>query len=337
MPLLSHDLPPLSVAGNRIADAGTGEPVLLRGVNRSGLEYSSPEGAGSLQNAGITEAEWDQIVTVWKANVIRIPFNQDWASERPGYDAEPYLAALDAVIEMSARRGAYTILDLEWLDATTPRGRNSNGSINFVPALPDAISLQLWRQLASRYRDEPAVLFDILNEPHEPLPDDRTPLWTIDASGTLAPLPRRRVTLAEWQPWAVQLALAIRSQHPDALLLVSGLNWGYDLSSYPIADLDNVVYSTHVYPNKGRRWDRSFGDLAERFPVFVGEWGGSDGDLAWGHSLLQYMSDHQLGWAAWSWCDHPRLIEPASSYQPTRFGSLVQEALQSLSEPITTS
>jgi len=53
---LSHNLPPLITSGNRILSAGTGTPVLLRGLNRSGMEYSEPSEAGFLGAAGLTEA-----------------------------------------------------------------------------------------------------------------------------------------------------------------------------------------------------------------------------------------------------------------------------------------
>jgi hypothetical protein len=48
---LSHGLPELATSGNRIIDADSGEPVLLRGVNRSGLEYTDPTAAGFLAAA----------------------------------------------------------------------------------------------------------------------------------------------------------------------------------------------------------------------------------------------------------------------------------------------
>jgi aryl-phospho-beta-D-glucosidase BglC (GH1 family) len=306
-------LPRLKTAGNRIVDAATLAPVRLRGVNRSGLEYSEPSAPGSLARAGITEADIDEMVTSWGAGIIRLPFNQDWALARAGYDPEPYLSALDFVIENAAKRGVYTLLDLQWLDAKQPHGKNSDGSPNFVPALPNENSPELWRQLAGRYRDQTAVLFDILNEPHDHLPGDP------DGTGP--------VRAAEWHPWAVRLIEAVRGGNPDALIFVGGLNWAYDLSSYPISGVDGVVYSTHVYTNKGDDWDDAFGDLASEQPVFVGEWGGGDGDLPWGQKLLDYMDERELGWTAWSWTDYPRLLTPGGGYQPTVFGQLVKGAL----------
>ena len=88
----SHGLPRLKVAGNQVVSAETEQPVSLRGVNRSGLEYSALEDRRFIDAAGISPAEIQQIVVEWRANVIRLPFNQDWAlNGRLGHSAEEYL------------------------------------------------------------------------------------------------------------------------------------------------------------------------------------------------------------------------------------------------------
>ena len=288
---------PLTTLGNRIVDSTTGAPVLLRGVNRSGLEYSQ---------TAIPAADFDRIVA-WGANVIRLPFNQDWA-----LTSESYLQTMDSAVALAAARGAYAILDLQWLDATTVRGTDNQGRPNFVAPLPDASSIALWQKLAQRYRNNPAVLFDIFNEPHDPLEND--PL-----------APYARVTVDEWAPWAIDLVNAIRGEHADALILVPGTNWAYDLSEYPIDGLDGVVYSTHVYSNKGNDWDRAFGNLSAIAPVFAGEWGGSAEELDWGRDLAGYFAQRGIGWTAWSWTDEPKLMLNGT---PTPFGELVRSRLR---------
>jgi endoglucanase len=328
VPRLSFGLPALAVAGNKIVNAQTGRAVLLRGVNRSGFEYSSPEGVGALTKTGINEAEISQIVDVWGANIIRLPFNQDWALERQGYDPAPYRADLEAVIAMAARRGAYTLLDLQWLDSVTPRG-TTGGKPNFVAPLPNPDSIRLWQQLAASWRDEPAVLYDIFNEPHDALPDDTVPLMGIAEDGSTFPLRTGTVTMNEWQPWARHLIGAIRSENPSAVVFVPGTNWAFDLTGHPIPGVSGAVYSTHVYVPKGSDWARAFGDLASAVPVFAGEWGGGDDDTQWGLELAAYFDQHELGWTAWSWADWPWLVDhpPTPPYNPTRFGSLVRDAL----------
>jgi endoglucanase len=313
---LSHTLPRLTVDGNRIIEEQSRRPILLRGVNRSGLEYSSPDGAGSVSKASLDKRDFDEMVCEWHANIVRLPFNQEWALSREGYDAEPYLTALDYAVRNAAQRGAYTLLDLQWLDASTPCGTLPDGTANFVPCLPNTNSIQLWMQLATRYRDEPAVLFDIFNEPHHPLPDD--------------PAARTRVTMDIWQSWAAALIEAIRRKHASALIFVPGINWAFDLRGHPLKGVEDVVYSTHVYPGKGRNWDAAFGHLCCDVPVFAGEWGGRAKDIEWGRELLEYMSTRNMGWTAWSWSDEPRLVERSESgeYRPTEFGLLVKNALE---------
>ena len=320
-------LPPLGTTGDKIIRTDTGEVVVLRGVNRSGLEYSSPEPPGSLARAGITIDELNGIAA-WGPNVVRLPFNQQWALPTASYDAEPYLAALDFVIEQAAARGLYTLLDLQWLNAIQHRGTLGNGRPNFVPPLPDAGSIKLWTHLGRRYQQSPSVLFDLFNEPHDSLPDDPVPLEAISTEGELSSFRHRRVSSREWKPWATHLVHAVRRQHPAALVFVSGVDWGYDLEGFPLPNMKNIVYSSHVYPNKRKPWDKAFGRLAGRAPVFIGELGGQDADVAWGRKLLDYLEERQLGWAAWSWSDHPHLIRPDSTrFEPTLFGSLIRESL----------
>jgi len=254
------------------------------------MEYRGPEGEHW------DESEFDLLVCDWGANVLRIPFNQEWVLA-----GGAYLEAMDRAVEFAAARGAYTVLALQWLDNHTVCGWDADGRPNFVAPLPNEASLELWRQLASRFRNEPAVLFDILSEPHG-------------------------VPISVWQPWAMRLIEAIRESHPAALVLVSGVDWAYDLRGHPIPGMDGLVYSTHIYRNKGTDWDEAFGSLAAKVPVIAGEWGGGEADLEWGETLSDYLAQRQIGWIAWGWPDWPPLIEP--DYTPTRFGTLVQSLLK---------
>ena len=317
---LSSGLPLLTTSGNRIVLAKIGQPILLRGINRSGMEHSEPDEDGFCSAAGISRAEVEFIVTGWNCNIIRVPFNQDWAlNGRNGHTSDVYLKDLDRIISWAAAYGSYTLLDLQWLDADRVFG----GGRNFVAPLPNRTSLDLWTLLASRYRDEPAVLYDIFSEPHDCLTDDPYPLTRED--GSSYPLVQREVTMAEWKPWAHALIDAIRAVNPLALVFVSGTDWGYDLRGMPL-NAPNLVYSTHVYRNKGSNWSEAFGNLAMQSPVFAAEWGGGRQDRQWGRRLVRYFCELQIGWAAWSWSDEPFLV---SNSLPTGFGKIVHEALWS--------
>ncbi len=318
--------------GNRIVEAGSAQPVLLRGVNRSGFEYADPGSDGFLSATGLTLAECKEIAGEWRANVVRLPFNQDWALRgRWPYSAEDYLSAIDQAVEWFASLGCYTLLDLQWLNADLEYGFLQNGDVNRVAPLPNTETGWLWETLALRYRDEPAVLFDLFNEPHDALTQDENPLLAVREDGETAVLGMRRVSAATWKAWARYLISRIRAAHPESLVFVSGTRWAYDLRGMEL-ELDDIVYSTHVYSgssaNGGPAWPSAFGSFARAHPVFAGEWGGEAKDVEWGVKLAAYFRALGIGWTAWSWKDFPHLVEPGSTWTPTVFGTLVRDELR---------
>jgi aryl-phospho-beta-D-glucosidase BglC (GH1 family) len=352
------ELPPLAVRGRTVVRLDTGAPVRLRGLNRSGLEYAEPAPGATGPSAFLDSVAFDDAdlrrIAGWGASIVRVPFTQDFALRgRRSASGADYLAALDQVIAWAEACGIYTLLDLQWLDADTPHGIGQDGSINRVPPLPDADSIELWRLLASRYRDRPSVLFDLFNEPHTPMVDDEAPLLGVRPDGGLWRLPARAVGMDEWQPWALRLVSEIRAAHPRAVIFVSGVQWAYDLRGFPLRrrsghPVDGIVYSTHVYPwgrlggrlgariglgrpAPERDWHRAFGHLAATYPVFAGEWGGDAGHTDWGRRLLAYLDRHAIGWTAWSWCDWPFVVTShrGGDFTPTPFGTVVLSGLRS--------
>lgn len=298
--MLSADLPALEVRGTSICRSDNGQPLILRGVNRSGLEYAEPGELGFLISGKITQQEIQTICRHWNSSIVRLPLNQDWAlNGRGAFSDEDYLKAIDQVIAWAASHGAYTLLDLQWLSMEKVFGRLGDGSPNRIAPLPDFDSPRFWRKLADRYRSEPAVLFDLYNEPHD-------------------------CSAADWVHWAKLLLHTIRDAHPSALCFVSGIDWAYDLRGVPF-DAPNVVYSTHVYPGKTMLWSRAFGYLSGDVPLFAGEWGGTAGHLEWGRRAAAYFRELGMGWTAWSWSDHPHLVKAGA---PTEFGELVRAELR---------
>jgi endoglucanase len=317
---LSNGLPRLVTSGNLLVDTSTSAPIILRGVNRSGLEYCGPDEQGFLSGAAICRSEIRTIVRDWDCKIIRLPFNQDFVLRgRGGRPGQEYRNALDQVIYWASMFGAYTLLDLQWLDAD----RTYGGDRNFVASLPNMQSIEMWTLLAARYKDEPAVLYDIFTEPHDRLDDDPFPLNKEDGSAYADG--QRAVTMKEWQPWARKLTSAIRSENPDAIVFVPGINWAYDLRGMPMG-LADIVYSSHVYPNKGSDWFDAFGDLSRTVPVFLGEFGGQDEpkELDFVRRLVAYAQQLGIGWTAWSWFNDPILV---NRYEVTRFGDIVRRGL----------
>ncbi len=265
----------LATSGRNIVEAATGKPLLLRGVNVSGMEYSH------LPYAGISQEELRVIVDEWNCDIVRIPFVQSRVSD------PDYVDQLQQIVDWLWLRGAFTILDLQWLT-------HESG----VPPEPDLGSIQCWDTLSRTFAHYSHVIFDLLNEPHD-------------------------IPVERWIEWAYLLTDTVRSTTPDRLVMIGGMDWSYDLRGIYL-DAPNVIYSTHVYPNKGANWDEAFGDKAWDFPVFAGEFGGWDQDIAWGQRLLDYFDERQMGWTAWSWRDKPHLQH---DLEATPFGRIVRQRL----------
>lgn len=272
----------LSTSGSQIVDSD-GKQVILHGVNRSGLEYDK-------KGNGMSQAEFDYICQNWQAKIIRIPFNQEWIMTDDAYNN-----FLDRVIGWIKNNGAYVILDLQWQNTTIK-----------IPRIPDTSAVTMWKKLALRYKDDPAIVYDIHNEAHD-------------------------VGLDEWRDGASQIITGIRSVHPKALILVSGLNWANDISGWAQHPLpyDHIVYSLHVYPwfSNATQFDKLVGNYCDRIPIFVGEFGGYVENTTWGRQLMAYLNEKGLGWTAWSWVDDPHLTQQNNRRTPTEFGAAVREML----------
>lgn len=327
---LSAGLSWLRVERNRLVDEA-GDTRVLRGVVRSGMEYTQPGALDptgvarttSREAAGITAAEIAEITGAWTANVVRIPINQEWALTRPGY-----LADLDRIVALLAARSAYTILALARLDSRRAFGTDSTGRPAMNPPLPEENTLAFWRLLAERYRGQPAVLYDVFSEPHVPLASDTDSLVRRPAGGEDDP-----AWIRTWLEWVRRIEHVIHRQHERAVVFVSGRRYGLDLRGYPVrgaagVPLPNTVYAAHVFlPNAhvgavtAANLDRLLGGLglADAHPVFVTAWGGEASQLAALDALEAYLRDRHryrngrwlgvAGWTAWSWADSPLLVE----------------------------
>lgn len=129
----------------------------------------------------------------------------------------------------------------------------------------------------------------------------------------------------------------VHSINPDAIVMVSGVDFGYDLRealNNPVKR-SNVIYETHPYPWKGECWKAVVRKLSKCYPVFVGEWGyspqlslGYNADN-YGKPLVNFCKELNIGWTAWVWHNEwqPPMLNSFDDYSTTDFGSFVKEVL----------
>ncbi|MEI7578094.1 MAG: cellulase family glycosylhydrolase [Armatimonadota bacterium] len=316
----------LRVVGKQLRDA-KGNLVRLQGVNVPSLDWS-PVGEHVMESI-------DVAIDGWNANIIRIPLTQDlWFGYEKGQQkadrGESYRKIVDDIVKKIAEKNCYVLLDLHWSDAGQ-WGQNVGQH-----KMPDANTVVFWKDFAKRYANNPAVLFDLYNEPH-------SVSWEIWKNGGQVEDSSKGVTYRS--PGMQTLLNTVRSTGAKNVVVAGGLDWAYDLrgvlSGYGLNDPsgNGIVYATHIYPWK-KDWDANVTPVFAKYPVIVGEVGTKpwkEGDPPhenvytedWAPAVMAYIEKHKLNWTAWSF--HPSAnpcIITDWSYKPTSYwGKYVKEAL----------
>jgi hypothetical protein len=319
----------LHVEGNQVLTAD-GKPIRLQGVNVVSLEF--------LVKGDHVLLSCRTAVDDWKANIIRLPVKEDYwfgrrAEQKDGGAA--YRKLVDDAITMVANRGAYVLLDLHRFRA--PREEH----------------VEFWRAAAAQYKDHPAVLFDLFNEPHGISWD----VWRdggfvaekekpADEDAFLSEDEKKKNAAGFQSPGMQKLVDAVRDTGAKNIVLVGGLDWAYDLSGiaagYGIDERggNGLIYSTHIYPWKSD-WKGKVLCVADKHPILVGEVGcdikkmdflpdsAQEDPYTWGPDMLGFMEKYGLHYTAFSF--HPS-ASPVMindwSYTPTPFwGEPVKRAL----------
>ncbi|HUA37304.1 MAG TPA: cellulase family glycosylhydrolase [Candidatus Sulfopaludibacter sp.] len=316
----------LHTKGARVVDTNN-RPVRLCGVNIASLEYRT--------DGDHVQESMNRAINDWKVNLIRLPLAQDrWFGKmKDQHDGgAAYRAVVDHLVDTCAAAHVYIDLDLHWSDCG--KWVNAGGRLG-QHNMPDPLSIVFWHDVATRYKNHPNVIFGLYNEPHDVswgvwrnggMADDKPPDWNPDQT-------RTRYDSVGMQ----QLYDAVRATGAQNVVTVAGLDWGFDLSGvldgHAITGT-NYVYETHPYPNK-KDWDKSFGALSLKYPLYVGEWGfggqsvGGTNGLAYGQRLMDYVKQHDIPmWTAW---DFSATAGPTMfknwSYEPTVFGKFVKKQL----------
>ncbi len=184
----------IRVVGNHFVN-GAGHRVRLLGVDRTSAEYGCVDGFG-YDDGHFDDADAKAIAS-WGADAVRIPLNEDcWlgingqpnSSEgadpkltRSGYrrEIERYVADLH-------RHGVYAVLDLHW---SAP---GSQVALEQQPMPDRDHSPAFWASVATAFKGDHAVVFDLFNEPFDPTDpksgDDQDPTdkvtWNCWQTGT---------------------------------------------------------------------------------------------------------------------------------------------------------
>jgi endoglucanase len=320
--------PELFVVGNRLKTK-EGKEMWLQGVNVVSLEWT-PKGERVL-------AASKEAIEVWKSNIIRLPVKEHyWFGKDPKQSdgGQHYRELVDAVITLAANRGSYVLLDLHRYKAPKPE------------------YAEFWKDAGKRYANHPAVIFDIMNEPHGIS-------WEVWRNGGFVEEKKQKTdednfgTEGDAQkngfqsPGMQGLVDAVRSTGAKNVIAAGGLDYAYDLSGilkgYALEEKEGgngIMYSTHIY-NWKRGWEEKVLAIAEKYPIIVGEVGadvkkmsfipaGNQEDpYTWNPDMLGVIQKYRLNWTGFSF--HPGatpVLIKDWSFTPTPYwGQFAKDAL----------
>jgi hypothetical protein len=309
--------------GHVLVDA-SGRPIRLRGVNRSGTEYACIQGRGIFD--GPSDDAALRAIAAWKANVVRVPLNEScWLNVdgvRPAYGGAAYQQAIAAYVARIRRTGMAVILELHWLGPGTT-------SQTAQPPMPNrARSPEFWRQVATAYRDDAGVVFDLLNEPFPDGNRDTPEAWRCwRDGGTCAGM---TVPAAGMQ----ELVTAVRSTGATNLILLGGVKYANSLTgwlTHRVTDpLNNVAASWHVYNfnacNTLACWNDTAAPVAQAVPLILGELGDDTSRSAFVSSLMDWMDARGGSYLPWVWNVWGSPLDLITAYDgtPTAYGRIFQ-------------
>jgi len=328
-PAMVEEPSALKVAGMQILNSRN-QPVRLCGVDAASMEFTSDGEGHILQTVNVA-------IRDWHVNVIRLPLSQDrWFGKAPEQSdgGRAYRGLVKQIVTECATQRCYIILDLHWSDC------NEWGTNIGQHSMPDTNSIAFWKSCAPIYANNPAVIFDLYNEPHDVSWD----VWL--NGGYIKDKPNRRNLIAKnYQCVGMQAMLdAIRSTGAKNVVLCGGLDWAYDFSGIldgrQLSDPNGngVIYANHCYDNKHDSvyaWIAKMEMATAKFPVIVSEFGGNSGPSKmvpadnWLLHVLQAIQDHQWSYTAWDLHPRagPRLISDWDYTPSPRFGVFVKQAL----------
>lgn len=316
-----------------------GGKVWLQGVNAGGME-TLPNDRQPLTSVLVA-------IEGWKSNAVRLPIKEEfWYGHHPSQKdgGAAYRERVDQAIMLAANRGAYLVLDLHRFGAIRPE------------------HVAFWQDAAARYRNHPAVLFDVFNEPH----DISWEVWRnggfvgarqtkADEDAFLSADETAKAKRDGFESPGMQRTVdAIRATGAKNIIVAGGLAWSGDLSGvatgYALDDPlgHGIVYGWHIY-NWHRDWRGRLRDVPDRFPILVGEVGADvkkmpfvpaaeqEDPYTWVPDMLGFIQAHRLNWTAW--CLHPRatpVLITDWNYTPSPFwGEFAKAALAGKQFPLT--
>ncbi|MGW4817530.1 cellulase family glycosylhydrolase [Streptomyces sp. NPDC004227] len=334
--------PALHVSGSKLVDAA-GKNRRLLGVNRSGGEFMCVQGYG-IWDGPVDDAAIKAIAD-WKANAVRIPLNEEcWlglSNIKPQYAGANYISAVKELVARVEAHGMTPIVELHW---TYGQYTGNSAGCSDIHAtcqkpMPDAqYTPSFWSSVASTFKGDQAVVFDLFNEPYpDRATSSLTDAWKCWRDGGTCP--------GIGYPVAGMQSLvdAIRGAGAKNVILVGGLAYSNDLGQWltyrPSDPTGNLGASYHVYNfntcSSASCWNSTLAPVAAQVPLVAGEIGENTCSHGFIDQVMKWFDDRGLSYLGWTWntwdCSSGPSLISAYDGTPTAFGAGLRDHLRALS------
>jgi aryl-phospho-beta-D-glucosidase BglC (GH1 family) len=252
-------------------------------------------------------------------NHVRLPINSRVVMDDDGALIESGLLVIDRLIQWCRNHELWVVLDLHGAPGGQT-GTNIDDSAHGTPELftddrSRARTVRLWRALAERYREEPAVAaYDLLNEP---LPNQYQDLY----AGRLREL-------------YMELTAAIREVDPNHMITYEGTHWATNWSIFTEVWDPNSLLQFHKYWTAPDRPSiRQYMDVGRSLglPIYMGE--GGENYLDWLQTAFQLFDDCGISWNFWTWKKIDTLTSPCSVVPPPGWRDITDYAAARSAKP----
>jgi endoglucanase len=309
----------LHVSGNQIQNSQN-QAVPLRGVDKSGAEYECL--GGPLVFDGPSDANSVTVLQSWAINIVRLPVNEDcWLGiNGVAVGGTTYQNAIVAYVNLLTAANIATIIDLQW---NAPGTTLANAQV----PMPDSDHAPaFWTSVATTFKSNSSVIFDLFNEPYPDSNQDSAAAWACLKNGGTCP------GVAYPAASMQSLVNAVRATGSTNIVMVPGVQYTDVLDQWlankPTDSTGNLVASWHSYAGQvcssQSCWDSMVKPILQNTPVIAGEIGENDCADTYITPLMTYLDANGGNYLAWGWDTYDCSSFPAliSDYTgtPTAFG-----------------
>ena len=338
-----------AAVGNKMISVASCQPARFVGVSRPALSFSPDGGRMGIDTA--MAADFARI-RAWRANTVRIELAQYyWVPTSMHHDAQ-YAARVDRAVKGARAAGLNVILVLQASDRGDPN-HPLEGEMH-QPMADVAHSIPFWKDVASRYKDDGGVLFELYSEPYPIGGEGGFSNWDMWLNGGMHPSDAVYGRRPAFQAAGMQqLYDAVRSTGAHNMVIASGTQWGYFLEGVKNNRIKgyNIAYATHPWEDsptsrQPSSWENDWAYLAKTDPVMITEFGDYDCSDPYVKAVLDKADQLGLSWTAWMWvapntaeskrqegrddpiCNRSLLIMDWAG-TPTRPGQIIKDRLAS--------